>query len=141
MILENIMNRRVVTVGMDDSLATIRDLFQQARFHHLFVIEAGCLVGVISDRDLLKQLSPALGTGAETRRDAATLNKRAHQIMVRQPVTASAHMSVREAAQHLFDHDVSCLPVVDGSNRLEGVVTWKDLLRAALAPGATDGPA
>lgn len=137
MILETIMNRRVVTVGMDDTLATIRDVFEHAPFHHIFVVEDDRLMGVISEPDLLRNLSPALGTASETQHDTATLHKRAHQIMTHSPLTGSAHMSVLEAAQRLLDRDVACLPIVDGSNRLEGVITWKDLLRAALDLGGT----
>jgi hypothetical protein len=34
------------------------------------------LSGVVSDRDLLRALSPYVGSAAETERDLATLNKR-----------------------------------------------------------------
>jgi len=40
------------------------------------VIESGKLIGVVSDRDLLKAISPNIGTMSETYRDEATLNKR-----------------------------------------------------------------
>jgi hypothetical protein len=39
------------------------------------------LCGVISDRDLLRALSPYVGTASENARDTATLRKRVHQIM------------------------------------------------------------
>ena len=93
MSIEAILTKCVVTVDMDDSLYTIRDIFSHVRFHHLLVTEDEKLCGIISDRDLLKAISPYTGSVAEQPRDAATLRKRAHQIMARNPVTISVGAS------------------------------------------------
>lgn len=53
MTVESIMSKRVVTVGMDDTLDTLRFLFAKHRFHHIFVTSEKRLVGVISDRGVL----------------------------------------------------------------------------------------
>ena len=83
MSVKNIMSAIIVTVEMDDSLGMIKEIFDNAIFHHLLVVESNRLVGVISDRDLLKSLSPSVGTISETTRDAADNNKKAHQIISR----------------------------------------------------------
>ncbi len=82
MSVEKIMSKTAVTVEMDDSLRTVKEIFDKTRFHHLLVVESGKLIGVISNRDLLKVLSPNIGTVHETARDAACLNKRVHQIRI-----------------------------------------------------------
>ena len=94
-----IMTARVVTIEMDDSLEVIRDIFRKVRFHHLLVVDNEKLVGVISDRDVLKAISPYVGTMSETNRDHATLNKRAHQIMSHYPVTVRQFCPLQEAAR------------------------------------------
>ena len=86
------------------------------------------LVGVISDRDLLRALSPYLDTDAEMNRDTETLNRRAHQIMSRQPITISPESSLPEAAAIMLEQHVSCLPVLE-NGALVGILSWKDLLR------------
>lgn len=80
------MTRKVVTVEMDDTLLTIRMIFQHVKFHHLVVVENRKLVGIISDRDVLREVSSFIGKRIETTRDLDTLKKRAHQIMTRNPV-------------------------------------------------------
>src|SRR5574344_2199872 len=65
----DIMKQRVATIGMDDTLETVRDFFASAPFHHLLVIEEEHLVGILSDKDLYKALSPFLGSGSENQRD------------------------------------------------------------------------
>lgn len=52
--IERLMTTRLITVGMDVSLKEIRDLFEKASFHHLLVTENDKLVGIISDRDILR---------------------------------------------------------------------------------------
>ena len=134
MTVEEIMSPRVVTVSQDDTLITISALLQKAHFHHLLVTEKGKLCGVISDRDLLKALSPFINTLAERPQDLETGHKRAHHIMSRKPFTAERHTTIDEAARSLLTHQISCLPVVDPNGIVEGIITWKDILRWHLEP-------
>lgn len=132
--VKSIMSKRVVSITMDDTLAKARELFLEFHFHHLLVLESGRLVGVISDRDLLKAISPFIGSLSELDRDRATLNKRAHQIMSRNPVTIEASETVETAAQRLLINRVSCLPVVTQDGKINGIVSWRDLLKVYLPP-------
>ena len=134
MTVESIMKQKVVTVEMDDTLETVRDIFRHVQFHHLLVVAGDQLVGVISDRDLFKALSPFLGTLSETERDLSTLQKRVHQIMTRKPITVSKDTSVKQAARIFIERNVSCLPVVTEDRKILGILTWKDILRSALSP-------
>jgi len=122
------MTAKVVTVEPDDKLSLVKEIFDNVRFHHLMVMEGGRLVGVISDRDLLKSLSPFIHTQSARERDERTLDKRVHQIMSRKPVTAAPDVPVAVAARMMVDHNISCLPILE-NGKLEGIVTWKDLLR------------
>ena len=135
MLVREIMTTRVATVSMDDRLNVIKEIFEQAHFRHLLVVEEEALVGVISDRDLLRALSPYLDTDAEMTRDTDTLNRRAHQIMSRQPITIAPDRPLQEAARLMLDRHVSCLPVLE-SGVLVGILSWRDLLRVMfdLAP-------
>jgi acetoin utilization protein AcuB len=130
MSVKKIMNTKPVVVGMEDTLAFMRDLFEQHHFHHLLVTERGVLKGIVSDRDVLKALSPYVGTPAEQTRDTSTLFRRAHQIMTRKPITISAEASMVDAISLFNRNNVSCLPVVSGGNQPLGVVSWRDILKA-----------
>lgn len=135
MLVREIMTTRVATVSMDDRLNVIKEIFEQAHFRHLLVVEEEALVGVISDRDLLRALSPYLDTDAEMTRDIDTLNRRAHQIMSRQPITIAPDRPLQEAARVMLERHVSCLPVLE-DGALVGILSWRDLLRVMfdLAP-------
>ena len=89
---------------MDDSLHTIKELFEATGFHHLLVVEGRKLTGIISDRDLLKALSPFIDTISERARDRATLERRAHQIMTRDVIAVKEHSSVLNAISTFNRH-------------------------------------
>ncbi|MFQ5715353.1 MAG: CBS domain-containing protein [Candidatus Scalinduaceae bacterium] len=127
--ISSIMTRRVVTVEMDDSLQIISEIFHNVKFHHILVVDGQKLVGVISDRDFIKALSPFLDTPTEEERDTTTLNKKAHQIMNRTPITVDAETSIEEASNLLLENNISCLPIISPQGSVEGIVTWKDILK------------
>ena len=129
MIIENIMTKTCVSVSLDDTLFTIKNIFERASFHHLLVVDENQLSGVISDRDLLKAISPNIGTAAELTRDLATLNKKVHQVINRELVTLTADASVSDAIDIFNTTKNSCIPIVDGNNKPVGILTWRDIMK------------
>ena len=129
--VQDIMSKRVVTVRLDDRLHVVKKIFDSTHFHHLLAVEDdGTLYGVVSDRDLLRALSPFIGSTAETVRDAATLNKAVHQIMTRKPITLPPEASVVDAIKVFLAHPVSCIPIVDAQFVPVGIVSWRDVLKS-----------
>lgn len=128
--IKRLMTRHPVTVSLDDTLGRVRDLFQRHRFHHLLVVEDGRLVGVVSDRDLLKALSPNLGNLSENTRDRASLNKRVHQIMARNLRVLRDDASVEDAIRLFNSERISCIPIVDQRYAAVGILSWRDVMRS-----------
>jgi acetoin utilization protein AcuB len=127
--VDAIMSRNVEAVGPDMSLMEIQDVLRKRGFRHLLVVEDDKLVGVISDRDVLRVISPFLDTLSEEPRDVKTLMRPAREVMRSDPVSVSPDTPIKEAAQMLLKHTISCLPITRDGNKIEGIVTSKDLLR------------
>jgi len=70
------------------------------------------LVGILSDRDLLKH-TPGTSCGAA---------------MTAAPVTCSSNASVSQVAQLMLEHRIDSIPIVGYSGVLTGLVTSTDLL-------------
>lgn len=130
--IESLMSTRLVTVDMDVSLKEIRDLFEKVSFHHLLVTANNRLVGIISDRDVLRWTSPFIDTPQARPHDERLLNKRAHQVMTRHPVTVNTTDPVTKALQLLVDRKLSCLPVMNPDGSLAGIITARDFLKYIL---------
>ncbi|MFP4062918.1 MAG: CBS domain-containing protein, partial [Halochromatium sp.] len=57
--VENFMTSSVVTVDADTPVTEVAELFATSHFRRLPVMEQGRLIGIISRRDVLKQLEAA----------------------------------------------------------------------------------
>ncbi len=131
-LVKDIMTKKVLTVDMDRSLSEVRRVFERAPFHHLVVIEEGKLVGLVSDRDVFREISPFAGTPTERSCDAFTLRKHVHQIMTRAPMTCAPTVGAAEACRQMLDKKVSCLPVINERGACVGIVTIRDVAHWAL---------
>ena len=129
MSIAKIMSTRVVSVHMDDSLQSLSELFAATGFHHLVVLHDNKLQGIISDRDLMKSISPFVDTLSERKLDRATLDKKAHQIMTREVITLNPSDSVYSAIELFNTHKISCIPIIDTKRHPVGMVSWRDVMK------------
>ena len=125
--IKDIMQTRVATVDLYDRISVAKDIFDQAPFHHLPVLEDKELVGVISKHDVYRALSPNLDSASECTKDLNTLRKRVHQVMSKTPISIEANAVVDHASKTILLHNIGCLPVTE-KGKLVGILTWKDLL-------------
>lgn len=124
----DIMTSKLITVAPHLTVGELQSLFKKYRIHHLLVVQDHELLGVISDRDVLRNISPFARTSAAEKKDTFTLSRKAEQIMNRNIVSVSPQSGIREACSVLLDNNVSLLPVID-NGELIGVLSWKDILR------------
>jgi acetoin utilization protein AcuB len=130
MLVQNSMQREVITVTPDDTLATALALTRRHRVRHLPVVLAtGDLAGILSDRDIRLAMPSPLTTPDAERTDF--LERTAiGGIMSRRVITVGPSETVEDAAILLFRHRIGALPVVDSERRLVGIITETDILHA-----------
>lgn len=124
----DIMTRKLITVAPHLTVGELQPLFKRHRLHHLLVVEDHKLLGIVSDRDVLRNISPFAHTAAAEKKDTFTLSRKAEQIMNKNIISVGPQAGIREACAILLDNGVSLLPVIDSSG-LIGVISWKDILR------------
>lgn len=122
------MSKKLVTVSSEEALGRMKTL----NIHPILVVINSELVGIISDRDILRNISPFKDTGLEAPRDKSNLMTGASQIMTKDPTTVHEDSSIRAAGKIIFEKGVGLLPAVDAEGKLVGVVSWKDVLRFAI---------
>jgi CBS domain-containing protein len=57
------------------------------------------------------------------------------QLMTKDVVTCRADDSLNRAAQIMWDHDCGCVPVVDDTGQIRGMITDRDICMAAFTQG------
>lgn len=130
MTVADIMTTEVITAGMDDTLGGIRKVFEMHHCHHIPILEDNQLVGIVSDRDVLWSLSPHVDSDRADNRALNTLKKKAHQIMTRHVRTISPDDTIATVAAIFLEMEFSCLPVLEQSGNVVGIVTKTDLLES-----------
>ena len=127
--VESIMTEPVHCVGPEVTLAELRGIFKRVRYHHILVAQDNQLLGIISDRDVLRMSSPYLDSADATVHDQSLLDNKAQTIMSTTLITAKKDTLIDAAAILLLEHNISCLPVVSTNGDIEGILTWKDMLK------------
>ena len=127
--VESIMSENVHCVLPEVTLADLREIFKEVPYHHLLVARDGDLLGIISDRDVLRMASPFIDTASATVQDQALLETKAQDFMSTTLITVKKDTLVDTAAILLMEHNISCLPVVSKADEIEGILTWKDMLK------------
>lgn len=127
----DVMTRGVTTLDRNDSLEVAHDLMALARIRHLPVVEDGRVVGVVSERDVLRRaLASSLGYGEKARK-ALLRSVLVKEVMSEPAVTIAPEAGLEQAIQTLLERKIGCLPVVS-AGALVGVLTESDVLAWAL---------
>jgi signal transduction histidine kinase len=116
------MSVQVQTVPVTATLAEVAALLAGHRISCVPVIEDGRPVGMISERDVVREVAAdAIGWGQKT----------AGMVMSHPLHVANAGSTVADAVNTITRHGVRRVPVITEDGALAGIVTQTDLLRAA----------
>lgn len=129
--LSAVMARPVVTLQVHDRSSAVDLLMQHHAIHHLPVLEGDVLRGVISQRDLYRSMLSTVYYGQHEREQQDFLDRCTDisGIMTPDPLTLGPQDTLGDAVRLMRGRSIGCVPVVDGRNRLLGIVTESDLLR------------
>lgn len=127
------MHRNVVTIAGHQSLPEAVVLMETLQVRRLPVILQGRLVGLITAQDVRRRL-PGLHEGL-TPWDFVYRAGRVSvaEAMCTTVLTAGADDPLLRAVQTLLDRRIGGMPVLDDEQRLVGLMSLTDVLRAALA--------
>lgn len=128
-VVRDIMRGKPVTIAAGESLSTVEDIMTLGGVRHIPVMKAGQLVGVVSERDLLRtSLSNLNEYGADARRSFLSAVE-IERVMSSPAITISDDAPVEEAARLMAERKIGCLPVMEDEQGFVGLVTETDLLR------------
>jgi len=133
----DLMTAEVATLNANDKLSIADDIMRLGRIRHLPVVdEDGGVIGIVSQRDLFRgALARALGYGehAQSKILGMLLVK---EVMTPTVATVSPDVPLAEAARTMLERKIGCLVVKDG-DRLAGILTESDFVRALASRGGT----
>jgi CBS domain-containing protein len=119
--LGDVLAREIVAVAPEDTLGEAAERMAEQGVGSSVVLDAGRLIGILTERDLLRAVAGRVHTS----------EARVREWMTEDPVTAPASTSADEAVRTMLDNGFRHLPVVEGG-RTVGVVSLRELMRATL---------
>ncbi|WP_072621916.1 CBS domain-containing protein [Spirulina major] len=138
-----------ITVTPQTSLREAIQLLAEKQISGLPVVDdAGTLVGVLSDADLMWQETGAdpppyimfldsvifLQNPARYEQELhKSLGQTVGEVMTKKPITAQPDQSLRDAARIMHEKHVRRLPVVDANGQIVGILSHGDIIRAMAA--------
>lgn len=132
MFVSRSMTQKVVTIHQDAEILEAKDLMERNRIRHLPVIdEDNVLLGIVSDRDIRSAVPYRLPQEPACEKDWENFKRlKIKDIMTKNPVTVSTSHTIQDALLMIQKMRVGAFPVVDEKNRLIGILSVRDLLRA-----------
>ncbi|HET6684486.1 MAG TPA: CBS domain-containing protein [Gaiella sp.] len=121
--LADVMRTEVIDVAPEDTLGEVAERMSAVNVGAVVVKDFGRLIGILTERDMLKAMAARVHTS----------DARVRQWMTEDPLTASAEMGVEEAAQVMLEHNFRHLPIVDEAGAVVGLVSLRRVVAATKA--------
>ncbi len=116
------MTKDLVTVRETDDLALAESLLKLGGVRHLPVVRERKLVGILTQRDVLR--SGQFGTPAARELPVSA-------VMTREPTSVRPATGLAQVARLMLERKFGCLPVCEEDGTLVGIVTEADFVRFA----------
>jgi len=122
------MTRDAKTVSRDLSLRELEDLFEKDDFNAYPVEESSQVVGLVSKFDFLAcfVFSPA----TMVPRYDDLMNQTIANIMTPDFIYVRGDTKLTRVLQLMVDHRIRSMPVIEGDQRLVGIISRDDVMRA-----------
>ena len=127
--VEVAMHRDPASVGPQAPLLEAVGLMVDRGARHIPVVDDDRhVIGILSDRDVRTAIGDPLEALHAELPEVEEL--RVASVMTTHVTTVTEAASLAEAAHHFIDERVGALPVVDGEQRLVGILSYVDVIRA-----------
>ena len=121
--LADVMRTEVIDVAPEDTLGEVAERMSAVNVGAVVVKDFGRLIGILTERDMLKAMAARVHTS----------DARVREWMTEDPLTASAEMDVEEAARVMLEHNFRHLPILDESGAVVGLVSLRRVVAATQA--------
>ena len=115
--LGEIVKPTFITVAPEDTLGEVAERMSAQNVGAVVVKDFGRLIGVLTERDMLRAMAARVHTS----------DARVRQWMTENPITASPDTTLDEAQQVMLDKGFRHLPVVEGDTIL-GIVSLRRIM-------------
>ncbi len=122
----------LTTIPRESSLLDAAMTMRRSSIRHLPIVDGEKLVGIITERDVLRCSPSLLSEITQDEYNAIFENTPIARVMTRDPISVAPDSPIRDAIALMMERKMGCLPVVEGE-RLVGILTRSDLLNVLIS--------
>jgi CBS domain-containing protein len=122
------MTPMVQTVARDTTMRELKKLFDDADFNAFPVREGGDVVGLVTKFDFLKCF--AFNPGRMVPGYDELLSRTVADVMTPEFIYVDPATKLTRVLQLMVDHRIRSIPVLDAGQRLAGIISREDVMRA-----------
>ena len=122
--IADVMRLDFIEVAPEDTLGEVAERMTLLNVGAVAVKDSGRLIGILTERDLLKAMAARVHSS----------EARVRQWMTDDPVTATADTDVEDAARVMLENGFRHLPVLDDDGHVVGIVSLRRVVSAAQTP-------
>lgn len=126
--VSTIMTSHVITVSPSDPLTLVKKIFDEKKIHHVPVVEAGELKGIISKSDILYFLKGIKSAYQDFLNKSRLRTYTAGEIMTTGVAKVNSNEKISVVIEVFKENLFHAIPVVD-ENQLVGIVTTYDIIQ------------
>ncbi len=130
--MSDLMHTEVCSVGSGDRLVHARRVILDHDVARLPVLDQGRIVGIIAEHEIAAAFA-RFKQADQSVQKATVRDMSVGDHMKRTVVTAKPTTTAKEAAALMLDNHVGALPIVNGGEVIEGIVTRTDLIKTFAA--------
>jgi CBS domain-containing protein len=120
------MTKTVITANLDQTIQSVCKIMSENNVGGIVVVKRGVSgnepLGIITERDIIRKIGEA---------DLFTTQSSIRELMSNNLVTIKPDNTISDAIGLMHGNNIRRLPVIDNDGKMVGIITDKDILKAA----------
>jgi CBS domain-containing protein len=126
MLVSSFMTKTVMTASLDQTIQSICKIMNENNLGGVVIVKRGINgnepVGIITERDIIRKIGMA---------DLFTTQTPIRELMSTNLVSIKPDNTISDAIGLMHGNNIRRLPVIDNDGKMVGIITDKDILKAA----------
>jgi CBS domain-containing protein len=124
--VSNFMTKTVMTASLDQTIQSICKIMNENNLGGVVIVKRGINgnepVGIITERDIIRKIGVA---------DLFTTQTPIRELMSNNLISIKPDNTISDAIGLMHGNNIRRLPVIDNDGKMVGIITDKDILKAA----------
>jgi len=126
--VHKVMTQDVIAASPNNKFSQVFQFFSERNINHIPVCENGALLGIISNKDMMREVYKHVVVEKNTDMNLLDEKLKLSDIMSKNPISVDANQSLYDVREMFYKTPFNCLPVTF-NGKIVGIITPKDFVK------------